>query len=350
MDAAALERAAAFAAQGGRGAQLTVIRNGVVVLDRAIGCEPDSLFWLFSASKPYISVLAHRLAERGDVDLDAPIARVWPGYARRGKGAITLRQVLRHRTGMPTAGSPFGDALAMPSWRRTIRRIERGRPQLDPAVGPAYQFVIFGYIVGEALQRATGQPLVALLRREVLDPLGLDDTHLGLPREAWPRRMPLRFDPRGGTVAAAFLNRRRVREAVIPSAGISTTSAQLAAFYQALLLDAAGRGPGLLRPETLRTMTAPSMSGEKDQFARGPLRWAEGFQLGGPRSDSDRPSSLGRLTSSRTFGHNGSNCCIGWADPDRQLVVAYLTDRVPMPLAGVARLGELSDLIVAACR
>ncbi len=336
---------AELAAARGRRFQLTVLRHGTPLVRMAEGCSPRDLFWLFSAGKPFIAVLLERLADQGVVDLDAPVACVWPEFARRGKADITLRQVLQHRTGMPTAGSPLGDALAMSSASRTRRRIERARVPLDPDAGSAYQFLIFGPILQEVLERVTGSPLHRLLEDDLLSPLGLRDTYLGVPPAAANRAVPVRASGRLGAPAAVFVNRRSIRAAVIPSAGVSSTASDLATFYAALLADLAGSGPGVLTAATLARMVEPTDRGQDDQFTRTPLRWGEGLQLG-----TLRPGQAGPFGSRapRAFGHNGSNCCFGWADPDTGLAVGYTTDLVPVPRAGIAHLARLSDAIITA--
>lgn len=351
MRADALSRATAIATAWSDRGQLRIERGGRLALDISFGCTPDSLFWLFSASKPFIAVLVHRYVERGLIELDAPIAAYWPAFGDNGKQHITVRQVLQHRTGMPTAGSALGDALAMSNWRRSVGRIERSAPKLDPADGPAYQYLIYGFLLGELLQRVTGERVDELLRREILEPLGLHDTYIGLPDDAWPRHVPVHVDGPGGGVAQSVLNRRVTRSAVIPAAGVSTTAADLAAFYRTLLdvladRDASG-GSRLLRRDTLLAALEPSSDRQADLFARAPIRWSLGFQLGGVRLGS-RTGPMGRTSSREAFGHNGSNCCFGWADPRRDLVVSYLTDRVPRAPAGIRHLAQLSDAIIAA--
>lgn len=347
MRADALARVIGLATGWSDRGQLRIERRGRIAVDIAFGCAPDALFWLFSASKPFIAVLVHRYVERGLLDLDAPVAEYWPEFGDNGKQHITVRQVLQHRTGMPTAGSTLGDALAMSNWRRSVGRIERSGPRLDPAQGPAYQYLIYGFLLGELLQRLTGERVDELLRREILRPLDLHDTFIGLPDSAWPRHVRVHVDGPGGGVAQSVLNRRVTRAAVIPAAGVSTTSADLATFYRALLDDLSGHGPGLLRLETLRAALEPSSDRQSDLFARAPIRWSLGFQLGGVRLGS-RTGPMGRTSSPQAFGHNGSNCCFGWADPRRDLVVSYLTDRVPRAPNGIRHLAQVSDAIIAA--
>ncbi len=330
-------------------AQLVVLRDGATVLDRAFGCAPDALFYPFSASKAYTSVLVHRLAERGVLDLDEPVAALWPRFARHGKGAVTVRQVLRHRSGFATAGDPLGEALSMTHWDRMVHRLEGTRLRWAPGEVPAYQYLAYGFVLGEVVRRVTGRELPELLRDEVLAPLGVHDTFLGLPEAMWGRHVPVRAGAPGVIGVAAAVNRRATRAAIVPSAGVSMTAHDLAAFYAALLSGATPAGSALLAPATLAAAVRPTSDGEVDRFTRLPVRWGEGFQLGGPRSAAGPPSPMGTLSSPRTFGHNGSDCCIGWADPDRGLVVAYLTDRLGPRRAAMAHLTAVADAVLAAC-
>jgi CubicO group peptidase (beta-lactamase class C family) len=314
----------------GAAAQLCVLQRGHVVLDTAYGCDPDALFWTFSASKPFIALLTHLFAERGVLRLDDPIARYWPAFGARGKDAVTIRQVLSHRSGLAFARGMVGDALAMGDWQRSVRHLERAGLGWAPGSAPAYQTIAYGFILGEVLRRTTGVDPAVLMATEVFAPLGMHDTHLGLPESHLARGVPVR----GGRVQSWWVNRPAIRRAVIPSAGLSTTARDMARFYQALL----DGGAGVWTEATVHEARRPSTTeGETDRTFGSAVRWAHGFQLAG--------ASMGTMSGLDTFGHNGSNCCMGWADPDRDLTVVYLTDRlVPTP----AHLGRISDAVLAA--
>lgn len=333
----------------GAAAQVCLVRDGLVVLDRSFGCRRDGLFLLFSAGKPFIAVLVHLLAERGVLGLDDPVARYWPQFAKHGKDGITVRQVLQHRSGIPVARSLVRDALAAPDWHRSIRAIEDARPRWPAGQVPAYQVLSYGFILGEVIQRVTGSELREALQTQLLDPLALTDTHLGLPDSAWPQHVPVHGRGPGAHVRAAVFNRRFVRQAVIPAATMSSTARDLARFYQFLLSGGEIDGTRLLASATITAATRPSSDGEIDRFLQVPIRWSQGFQLGGPGADPTRPRPMGRRSNPDTFGHNGSNCCIGWADPRRGIVLAYLTDRLQPGLEGSPHLNDISDAILTAC-
>jgi len=236
MDPGALRRAVGLIEARGAIAQIRVLRHGQVVLDRAFGCRPDSLFLIFSAGKPFVAMLVHKLAERGTLDLDDPVVRFWPEFGRHGKDTITIRQVLQHRAGLPVAHGLRRDALAAPHWRRAVHGLELARPSWPPGEVPAYHVPVRGH-----------GPVTRV--RQVV------------------------------------FNRRGVRAAVVPAATVSTTARDLTRFYLMLLRGGEVHGVRVLRPETVAQATAPSANGQTDRLLRLPVRWSQGFQLGGPPPD-----------------------------------------------------------------
>lgn len=347
--AAGLGEVAQLVAARGGAAQLSVIRAGQVVADWAWGCPADSLFWLFSASKPLVALAVHQLAERGQLSLDDPVASYWPQFAQRGKQSITIRQVLQHRAGLPVARSLARDVLAMTNWDASVAAIETAAPSLPPGAAPAYHILSFGFILGELVQRVTGTSLAGYLQAEILGPLGLRDTYLGLPDQLWPRHVPVRGRDAARLTTQLVVNRRSTRRAVIPAAGVSATARDIARLYQALLNGGELGGARVLRPETINAATMPSSDGQTDRFLHLAVRWAAGFQLGGEQRGPGGCGPMGTLASRRAFGHNGSYVCLAWADPDRQLAMAYLTSRLPSRAAGTRHMARVSDAIQAAC-
>ncbi|MEV6970065.1 serine hydrolase domain-containing protein [Hamadaea sp. NPDC051192] len=333
-------------ARGGA-AQLVVWLGDRLLLDEAVGGTPDDLFWTFSAGKPFTALAVHGLAERGDLVLTEPVARYWPEFAANGKDGITIQHVLQHRSGLYAARGVLLDGLGMADWDRSVRAIERARPKWPAGDGPAYQVVSYGFILGELIRRVTGEPVGDYLDRWLFQPLGMRDTYLGLPDEAWPRRVPIRSRGALGRASAAFFNRRTVRQAVVPAAGVSTTARDLARFYRMMLNDGELDGVRVVRPATIAAAVTPSSDGEVDRVVKLPMRWANGFQLGGTeagRADGlARP--MGRL-SPAAFGHNGSNCCIGWADPDRSVVFAYTSDLLVPGHDGARHMAAVADAVL----
>jgi CubicO group peptidase (beta-lactamase class C family) len=148
------------------------------------------------------------------------------------------------------------------------------------------------------------------------------------------------------------INRRSTRQAVIPAASVSATAGSLARLYQALLSGGALDGVRVLRPESIEAATQPTSNGEFDRYLRLPIHWSQGFQLGGERPGSARAGGgyapMGTLASVRTFGHNGSYVCLAWADPERQVVMAYLSSRLVSRAAGARHMSAVSDAVLRA--
>ncbi|HEU5331398.1 MAG TPA: serine hydrolase domain-containing protein [Actinocrinis sp.] len=349
-DPEALARAVDLVRARGGKAQLCVLSRGTVVLDRSFGCAPDDLFWIFSASKPFIALLIHKLAEQGELALDHPVAAYWPEFAHHGKQAVTIRHVLQHRSGVPVARNAALDMLTIADWDRAVHAVERARPTRPPGQCAAYHIVTYGVILGELARRITRTPLPDALRSAFFAPLSLHNTSLGISVAQWSRHVPVRGADVLARATAGFVNRKALRQAVIPAAGISTTARDLARFYQALLNDGELDGVRILNPDALARAREPSTApGEVDRVIRLPIRWSHGFQLGGPTPPPHPPKPMGADSDPRTFGHNGSNCCIAWADPTRALVFAYLTDHLQSGHAGARHMAALSDAVISAC-
>ena len=358
MDPVALARALALVRTWPGGSQLCVMRQGEVVVDYSSGCAPDALFMLFSAGKPLVAALIHLLAERGALSLDDPVAQHWPEYAQHGKEPITIRHVLQHRAGVPLAsGTLLGDALWMTDWTRSVRLAEQARPRWPAGQVPGYHVITFGFLLGELARRAGGAPVDELIRTELLGPAGLAEVHPALPGGLWPRHVAVRATGgplRRGVLAAPrlFLNRRALRTSVIPAANAAATARGLAGFYHLLLNGGESAGRRVLSPETIARMREPSTApGELDRMLKLPIRWSHGFQLGGAADGGRvRQHPMGTLSSTQTFGHNGSYYCNAWADPTRQLVFAYTTSALASRDDAARQQCMVSDAVLAACR
>ncbi len=144
-------------------------------------------------------------------------------------------------------------------------------------------------------------------------------------------------------------NSRKVRQAVIPAAGISSNARQLARFYHMLCRGGELDGIRVLRPQTILEARTPTSDRELDAFIKRPVRWSQGFQLGGPSDDSrDLARIMGRKSSKEAFGHGGNASSVTWADPTRGLALAYLSNVQSGIDPGIRHLGEVSDAVLTA--
>ncbi len=352
VDAAGLATALGEVAGRGGSWQLVVWRGDQLVIDRRSDAAGPDLFWLWSASKPYIALLVWQLAERGVLSVDDPLARWWPEFGARGKQDVTIRQVLQHRSGLPTGpGGRTWDIVTMADWRWSVHRLAMARPRWAAGERTAYHYLSYGFLLGEVVRRATGRELPELMAEQIWRPLGLSDTFLGLPDAELGRAVPVSVTDQVGGMTDRVLNSRRVRRAVIPAGGVSSTAADLARFYRAMLNGGELDGVRVASAQTIEQMCLQSSDeGVPDGLLHYALRFGQGFQLGGQSTGWPRVEPFGRLSTARTFGHNGSNACTGWADPDSGLAVAYLANRVRGWNQDRLLMWRLADALLAACR
>src|SRR6185312_10505556 len=165
-----------------RGAALAVALHGEPVVDLWAGWRDreleqpwtaDTIVRVFSTTKIAVIIPILMLVDRGMLDLDAPIADYWPAFAGNGKGAVTTRQVLVHRAGVPGFGRPYtNDEMA--DWGYASAMLEAAPLWYEPGTISCYHFNTFGQILGEVVQRVSGVPFYEFVHRELTGPLDVD--------------------------------------------------------------------------------------------------------------------------------------------------------------------------------
>ncbi|WP_214408389.1 serine hydrolase domain-containing protein [Sphaerisporangium fuscum] len=352
----------AFAANlaGGRevGAAVGVYLHGREVVDLWGGIadpesgrpwEHDTLQVVFSTTKGVTAACAHLLAQRGELDLDAPVAEYWPEFAANGKERIPVRWLLTHQAGLPAIDHPITPAEAI-AWDPMVTALAAQRPYWEPGTEHGYHAHTYGWLVGEVVRRVTGRSLGTFLAEEIAAPLGLD-LWIGLPKselhrvsrivsapidldalaaidlDALPeaaREMMRAFtDPtsltmRSMSVVTPFLNHDDPDEqcAEMPATNGICTARALARFYAALIGEVDGHR--ILSPDTLAAATAEQVSGV-DRILRTPVRIGTGFGLPTPDAFWYSPTAFGFP------GHGGS---LGFADPATGLAFGYVMNHI----------------------
>ncbi|MBC8648021.1 beta-lactamase family protein [Pseudomonas sp. MTM4] len=331
-----------------RGAAVCVKVGGETVVDLWAGVadnageqvwQSDTLVNLFSCTKTFTAVAALQLVGEGKLQLDEPIARVWPEFAANGKQAITLRQLLSHQAGLPAIRQSLPPE-ALYDWEAMIKALAAEAPWWTPGDGHGYAAITYGWLLGEVIRRADGrEPGEAIVARTAR-PLELD-FHLGLADAEFDRvgyltrqknnfgdaaaqRMlkALTGDPQSLT-ARAFTNPPSImnsankpewRRMVQPAANGHGNARALAGFYDGLL-----RGE-LLDYELLTEMTREHCIGE-DRTLLSRTRFGLGCWLDQPDVEN---ATFG--TGAGAFGHPGAGGCVGFADPQRDLAFGYVTN------------------------
>lgn len=335
------------------GAQLVVLRRGRVAVDLAGGWASlrprrpvthRTPFLSWSCTKALTGMCVHRLIEAGEVALDAPIAEYWPEFGRQGKETATIRHAFLHQAGIPARGL-YTQWLLWSDWRRVTRNVAGLWAEWPPGTRTAYHLVNYGFILGEVVRRVSGVPIQEYLRQHFTAPLGMESSWLGLPRALAHEAAAIYSGDRTQRLAVATFSLPPIRRAVIPAATLNTDARGLAIFYQMLLNGGQYAGRRYVRPETIAAATALGYEGY-DATIGGPMRWAYGFHLGGTLPQSPPgPSGMGRGASIRTFGHFGQASCMAWADPDAELAVVFLCNRLLGDLAVAQRWAEISDAV-----
>jgi CubicO group peptidase (beta-lactamase class C family) len=362
-----------FTGRGDVGAAVCVYVDGVPVVDcwgghadaaRTRPFGADTIVSVASTTKGMVALCAHMLAERGKLDLDAPVARYWPEFARAGKQDIPVRWLLSHQAGLP-AIRPTLPAAALFDWTAMTDALAETAPWWTPGARHGYHAITYGHLVGEVIRRVDGRTVGAFLRDEVTGPLHAD-FFIGVPEAADGRAAEVLPPPPPGeptiwdTLLAdpesvsgrAFLNPPRApdlvntrawRAAEIPAANGHTSARGVARVYAALARGGELDGVRLLEPATIDRAIEEQSRG-RDAVLTLPTRFATGFMLGMP--DGIFECGPGR----RTFGHPGRGGSIGFADPDARLAFGYVTNQY---VTGTAkhpdlRVRSLVDAVYAA--
>ena len=379
METAALERiwnaAIALYRSGVHPAvQVCVRREGVVVLDRAIGhargngprdpadgekrlATPLTPFLIYSGSKAITAFVVHLLHERGALNLEDRISDYIPGYATYGKEGITIAHVLAHRAGVPNLPRVAFDLDRVSDRDFLVKTLCDARPFAKPGRYLAYHAVSGGFILGEVVYRATGKDIRTVLAEEILDPLGFRWTNYGVsepdvdevalnyvtgPPTAPPlsqllnRALGLGFDE---LVDAS--NDPRFLAAIVPAANVVTTANELCRFYEIFRRGGELDGVRIMRPETVRHALTEQSRLEVDLSLGFPTRFGYGLMLG-----AQLLSLYGRDTQ-HAFGHLGFTNMLGWADPERGLAAAVMTNGKPVLYPEIARFYLLTQRITS---
>ncbi|MBI4789447.1 MAG: beta-lactamase family protein [Chloroflexi bacterium] len=338
------------------GIQVVVARHGQPVVDQAIGQarrEPptpvttQTLFYSWSVVKPITALAIHLLAERGQLQLDDPIAAVWPEFGKHGKEGVTLRHVLTHRAGFPTTPERL-DWTQLDNWETAVRAMEELELEWAPGTAVQYHELTFGWVLGEVVRRVDGRPIEVFVRDEFFIPLKMCDSHLKITPAELPRTVELVASDgfEQGAHAAHFFNLPVLRYSVIPAGGLHTTARDVARFYQMLLNGGRLNGAQVLKPASIAQAVAPSFKpGDRERNSNQPSHRAHGFDLGGYADCTWG----GANSSPTTFGHNGFASNAAWADPERQLVCVILNNGMQADEVNHRRLRQISQLVLDAC-
>ena len=338
---------------------LCVRHRGRVVLDRAVGHlsgtgpdEPvdakpvparhDSLFSMFSASKAVTAMVVHLLDDRGVLHLDDRVTEYIPEFGQNGKERATIRQVLTHRSGLPTIQDFPPQIERIADWDHVIDTLCKAPSLSAPGSRLAYHAISGGFVLGEIVRRVTGKTVADVLREDFCEPLGLRNFGYGTERIRELARHSLTgippFPPFTWAIeralgvslpdAVALSNDPRFYQCLIPSGNVVSTANDGSRFFELLLNEGELDGVRVFDPRTIHRAVELAGVLEIDSFLGLPVRYGMGFMLGSPG-----PSLYG-WNAPRAFGHIGFTTVLAWADPDRAMSACLLTSGKPFITPG----------------
>jgi len=337
--------------------QVCLRHKGRVVLNRAIGhgwgngpddspdtekilATPETPFCVYSAAKAISSTVVHMLVERGYFSLDDRVCDYLPGYTSHGKDRTTIRHVMTHSAGVPIHTGPRPDVTKVNDSEYTRQQLAALKPVYRPGLTHIYHGLTWGPLIREIVSAATGRNIRDILAEEILEPLKFRWTNYGVRPEEVDLVAPSHVTgkPLPAPIAAAFRaavggtpdriiplsNTPLFLTSIVPSSSTVSNADELSRFAEILRRGGELDGVRILRPETLRTATAPCRRMRPD-VATGlkPMRWGTGYMLGGKRF-----GPFGRNTES-AFGHTGLVDIAVWADPARSLSAAVVSSGKP---------------------
>ena len=176
------------------GASLVFNIDGEVVVDlwggwadeaRTVPWTENTITNVFSTTKCMTSLAALVLVDRGELDLDATVAKYWPEFAARGKAGIKIRQLLSHTSGVSGWDQPI-TLEDLYDWDKSTALLAAQAPWWEPGTASGYHALNYGHLIGEVIRRITGLRLGEFFAAHIAGPLGAD-FHIGLPLSEFHR-------------------------------------------------------------------------------------------------------------------------------------------------------------------
>ncbi len=333
------------------GASIAVTLDGNMVVDiwsgwfdesKTIPWQSDTITNVWSSTKTVTSLAALVLVDRGDLDVFKPVAHYWPEFAAKGKGAIEVRHLLSHTSGVSGWEQPV-EVVDLYDWEKSTSMLAAQAPWWEPGSASGYHDRSFGHLVGEVIRRITGQKLGEFVANEIAGPLGAD-FHIGLDPSQFHRvsnvipfqgPLPIDLVTDHDSVSYKTLSgpaweppvswTAEWRQADIGAANGHGNARSLARLLSVVACGGEIDGPHLLSPSTCDLIFQEQSNGV-DLVLGVPLRFGIGYAL---KNESIPYLPDGRVC---TWGGWGGSVIV--VDRDRRLTVSYVMNRMEGGLGG----------------
>ncbi|MGA7419994.1 MAG: serine hydrolase domain-containing protein [Acidimicrobiales bacterium] len=332
------------------GASVAVLVEGEPVVDiwggfadeaRTEPWQRDTITNVWSTTKTMTFLCALMLADRGDLDFSAPVARYWPEFAAGGKEAVEVRQLMAHTAGL-SGWTVHIEPEDLADWEKCTSLLAAQEPWWEPGTASGYHALTQGYLMGEVVRRITGATIGTWFASEVAGPLGAD-FHIGLPASEDDRVSPVippeavglaGADP--GSIAvrtftsplldAAMATKEWWRRAEIPAANGQGNARSVATIQSIIAGGGEARGVRLLSPQGCDTVFEEQANG-KDLVLGMPMRFGMGYGLSGELMPMGPRACF--------WGGYGGSLIV--MDQDARLTVSYVMNRMESGLTGDLR-------------
>jgi CubicO group peptidase (beta-lactamase class C family) len=339
------------------GASVAVNIDGEMVVDlwggwadeaRTMPWAEDTIACVYSTTKAMTSLAALVLVDRGELDLDAPVAKYWPEFAARGKAGIKVRHLLSHTSGVSGWDPPI-TIEDLYDWDTSTARLAAQAPWWEPGTASGYHAMTYGHLIGEVIRRITGRRLGEFFAVQIAGPLGAD-FHIGLPPSEFPRvadlvpwppqpYYPADLDPNGpayktftgppGDRNLVLWRTEPWRRADIGAGNGHGNARSLARIQSAVACGGVVDGVRLLSPKTIDRIFEVQSDGV-DLVLGYRLKIGMGYGL-------PWPEVLPFVPEGRVCFGSGAGGSLVLADADRRMTFAYVMNKmVPCLISPIA--------------
>jgi CubicO group peptidase (beta-lactamase class C family) len=328
--------------RGEHGIAVAAYHRGKLIVDAFAGIanpttkqavDQETIFPIFSVTKGITALAVHLQAERGLLEVDAPIARYWPEFGVNGKETITITHALSHRSGIPQMPKDVTPKL-LADWDWMVAQIQGHTPLFPTGTTNAYHVLVWGWILGEVVRRTDPgkRSFDVFVQEEICAPLGVKYFYLGVPDTELGRVAVLSGGNSGPLVdeygispkevypGSDVHNQRVMLQAVDPGAGAVATAGSVARIFALLAEGGQLDGVQFLSKERIKTFTAPREDAHAPDKVISIPTWigASGYYLGGEPGAS--PPFVG---SHRDVIYSpGAGGSYAWADLRNRIAVS----------------------------
>jgi CubicO group peptidase (beta-lactamase class C family) len=337
------------------GAAVAMARHGKLVAARSFGlarqaqgdqaavpAADDTLWLLYSQTKPVVSCAIWHLIERAKLRFHDPVAEYLPDFARNGKAKVTIHQLLSHQGGFPSSGM---DPAAWENHDLMRETVCSYTLEWEPGARVVYHGAAAHWTQAALIEAVTGQDYRDYVREQITGALGLRGLHVGVPDDLHDR-CAFMYQPDGEIAGLRYdQNAPAHWRAGVPGGGGYATATDLTTFYQMLLHGGTLNGVRIISPRMVEYVTRNHTGERIDEGMNMPMHRGMGVHV---RGTTATIRGLGSIASPGTFGHGGAGSSYSWADPETGVSFTYLTNaRVGEPWHS-QRLDEIAIMAHAA--